>query len=104
MSEKICHNCGEISESRSKFCQFCGAELKNSPQQPGYTQQTYRQPSYQQPSYEQPYYQQNQNSDFKPAYPGQPRYPKDRITAAILAIIFGTLGVHKFYLGSHIGD
>lgn len=69
-------------------------------QPPQYTQQ-YQQPPYQQP-YQQPYpqnpygqggYQQN-------PYPSQKAYTqKSRIAAALLAIMFGTFGVHNFYIG-----
>ncbi|WP_337102845.1 TM2 domain-containing protein [Paenibacillus sp. YIM B09110] len=55
-------------------------------QQP-YTQQPYTQQSAGQPSYSQPQYN---------PYVSE----KNKVLAGILAILFGGLGVHKFYLGS----
>ena len=38
------------------------------------------------------------NSDYMPAKPRN-THPKDRVTAAVFAFLFGWSGFHKFYLG-----
>lgn len=53
-------------------------------------QQTYAQPGYTQPTYSQPTY----SSPSSPAVG-----TKDHVAAGLLAILFGWLGIHKFYLG-----
>ncbi|MDR3053459.1 MAG: NINE protein [Coriobacteriales bacterium] len=57
------------------------------PPQGQYQQQPYGQPQYGQPPYGQP----------QPVY--APTSGKDRTVAGILAILLGSLGIHKFYLG-----
>lgn len=84
-------------------------------QQPGYQQPTYQQPGYQQPGYQTPpgqppayqtralppvapgYGQQNQNVYNGAAY-GPVTY-KSKVTAGVLGILLGSLGIHNFYLG-----
>lgn len=53
-------------------------------------QQTYAQSGYTQPTYSQPTY----SSPSSPAVG-----TKDHVAAGLLAILFGWLGIHKFYLG-----
>ena len=71
-------------------------------QQPGYQQpgQPFQQPGYQQPGqpFQQPY---GQYGEQQP-YGGQQAYgqgPKDWLTALLLCIFVGVLGVHRFYVG-----
>jgi TM2 domain-containing membrane protein YozV len=82
-------------------------------QQPNYQQQGYQQPNYQQqgqPNYQQQgqYYQNQQyppppygQAPYSQPYPGyDPRYRDiNKIVAGIFAILLGTFGVHKFYMG-----
>ncbi len=126
MSEIQCPICGGMTYKDAKFCSFCGAEVKNIPEEPRPNQNTYRQPeqTYQpqpprQPTYQtQPDYNQRRNVNQQPNYnqqptynqsqpltgnpnnyPGMPQFPKDRITAGIIALLLGGIGVHKFYIG-----
>lgn len=75
-------------------------------------QQTYQQPG-DQPFQQQPYTQAYQQPNQQQAYGQQPNYDqpnvrphyavptgsKDHVAAGLLAIFFGGLGIHKFYLG-----
>ncbi len=68
-------------------------------QQATASQQTYAQPSYAQ---QQPYSQQTssqQQTYAQPTYTPPAVGTKDHVAAGLLAIIFGWLGIHKFYLG-----
>ena len=38
-------------------------------------------------------------SPFRPTEPVKPNYGKSKVTAGVLAILLGGLGIHKFYLG-----
>lgn len=91
---KYCSNCGGENKPDAKFCALCGGEMSSA------AQPTYQEPQNQQNTYSQPEYQQAQ-----PIYSnqgGQVHDPnrKDRVAAAIFAILFGGFGVHKFYLGN----
>ncbi|MEE0264878.1 MAG: TM2 domain-containing protein [Acutalibacteraceae bacterium] len=98
MSNLNCPQCGAPITSYDKECRYCGEMLpQQQPQQPQYQQPQYQQPQYQQPQYQQPQYQQpyyNQYHDISPEWP-----VKNKITAGVLALLLGGLGVHKFYLG-----
>lgn len=79
---------------------FANAGANNANAQSA-AQQTYQQAAYQQPGAQQAGYQQQAG-----AYqvPPQPNYAvtsrtKDHVAAGLLAIFFGALGIHKFYLG-----
>ena len=61
-------------------------------QQASYSQQSSNQQTYAQPGYTQPTYSQ-------PTYASPTVGTKDHVAAGLLAILFGWLGVHKFYLG-----
>lgn len=69
----------------------------------GYAQPQYGAPQYDapqpggQPPYQAPYYQQNN----KPLYNVPPAgyVQKSRLAAGLLGLLFGTLGIHNFYLG-----
>ena len=83
--EKFCSQCGAPIEATSENCQYCGASTGYVPPkaqpQPQYT-----------PQYSQPVQQGN------PAILSS--WPiKNKIVAALLAILLGALGIHKFYLG-----
>ena len=98
MSNLNCPQCGAPITTYDKECRYCGEMLpQQQPQQPQYQQPQYQQPQYQQPQYQQPQYQQpyyNQYNDISPEWP-----VKNKITAGVLALLLGGLGVHKFYLG-----
>ena len=88
MSERVCPQCGAPIDPGASECKFCGERL---------TSQQYQQPQYQQPQYQQPQYQQPQQiymTAINPAWP-----VKSKIAAGILAIFFGGMGIHKFYMG-----
>lgn len=73
-NQKFCHECGELINLKAEICPKCGV----------------RQPA---------------NSSMAPApaslqisMPGQGQ-PRVKSTAALLAILLGGLGMHKFYMG-----
>ncbi|MCB2292818.1 TM2 domain-containing protein [Clostridium algoriphilum] len=85
MCEKKCSSCGATIDLNSTECKYCGesiiVEVQYHPQQA----QKYQAPLYQQSRI----YTPSSIHDIS----------KSKTTAGILAIIFGGLGVHKFYLG-----
>lgn len=62
---------------------------------PGYQQNGYQQPPY--PPYNNPYGYRQLEPGIDPAWP-----LKNKVLAGILAIFFGTFGIHKFYLGKPV--
>ncbi|MDR3310816.1 MAG: NINE protein [Oscillospiraceae bacterium] len=87
MALNKCPQCGAAVEPNARECKYCGEPL--APEQP---QASAPQVQYiQQP---QVVYVQNQQSPYDPNWP-----IKSKIVAGILAIIFGGIGIHKFYLG-----
>ena len=91
-----CPNCGANVADTSRFCSFCGYDMKNTTSEefnPNVKQHAYTE-NYQQaqPGYQQPVGQTTSGS-FTSG-------PKDRIAAAIFALVLGGLGIHKFYLGN----
>ncbi len=85
-----CPQCGAPLEANVTKCKYCGEPIGNS----NTTQQTYTQV----PNMGQPQTiiinQTSNNDGINPAWP-----IKNKIVTAILAILFGGLGLHKFYLG-----
>lgn len=84
---KTCTQCGAPIDMSAAVCKYCGAEftVQTDYQQPQYTPQVTPQyiPQQDPPVYDPTYY-----------------IPvKSKTVAGILAILFGTFGVHKFYLG-----
>lgn len=87
----ICKQCGAPANTDYKFCEYCGAEV------------------------EQPVHNVQENNEFKSDMVSEVkasikintvntvhvrREPvKSKITAGILALLLGGLGIHKFYLG-----
>ena len=69
--EKFCHECGEIIRAKAEICPKCGCRQlgESSYMPPDFDRGVYRGAS------------------------------KSRTTAAVLAILFGGIGAHKFYLG-----
>lgn len=81
----LCPQCGAPAQNGATKCEYCGAAIS----QP--TQAT--QPA--QPVQQVVYVQQQ-----TPVNPERANWPiKNKIVAAILALILGGLGIHKFYLG-----
>ena len=89
MSENKCPQCGAPIEVGATECKFCGEKLAtqkaaqqlHQPQpQPQVVVQQVAQPAY--------------VSGIDPSWP-----VKSKITAGVLGILLGGLGVHKFYMG-----
>lgn len=89
-----CPQCGAPIADGATSCKYCGEALSQSvPTQ----QQTQQPQTAQQPVVQQVIVQtaaQPINTGVNPAWP-----IKNKIVAAVLAILLGGLGVHKFYLG-----
>ncbi len=73
-----CNNCGSEMANDAKFCPVCGSPAQSGGQS-GEPNAAYR-PYVQNTSYAAP--------------------PKSRLLAGILALLFGGIGVHNFYLGN----
>lgn len=90
--ESKCPQCGAPIDPGATECKYCGEKLA--------VQQTAQQVQSQQPM---PSHQQIniQIGAQQPQYTGiNPSWPiKSKTAAGLLAIFFGSLGVHKFYLG-----
>jgi len=112
MSAAICTSCGSPVDSSTFFCRTCGQKiLGKAPQVPQVQPPAIQQAVPQQAAVQQPYqqqYQQQYQQPYQPQYqqpyqqPYQymaaPVYSKSKITAGLLALLIGGLGVHKFYL------
>lgn len=93
MAENLCPQCGAPLAPGATECKYCGEAVAPAQVQP--------QPQYQQQgAYGQPgqpvqvFVQTGDNNGIDPSWP-----VKSKITAGILAILLGGLGIHKFYLG-----
>lgn len=81
----LCPQCGAPAQEGAVKCEYCGAAIAQ-PVQQVQTQQV--------PPQQVVYVQQSSTN------PERANWPiKNKIVAAILAIILGGLGIHKFYLG-----
>ena len=79
----LCPQCGAPAQEGATKCEYCGAAIAQPTQ------------SAQQTQSQQVVYAQQSNAN-----PERANWPiKNKIVAAILAIILGGLGIHKFYLG-----
>jgi len=91
MAQVKCPQCGASVDSAAKECKYCGEAIP-APEAPQQAQQ----PQYaQQPNV---VFVQNQ---MPPQQAGiDPYWPvKSKVTAGLLAILLGGIGIHKFYLG-----
>lgn len=84
---RMCAQCGAPAEGMASSCKFCGSDLPvvQAPVAP--------QPPRPEAAYT---YEQAPQSSYAPA--ANPS-GKSKVTAGILAILLGGLGIHKFYLG-----
>ena len=92
MSENNCPQCGAPIEIGATECKFCGEKIapqQNNNQQNNNVQQPQPQIVIQQQAAQSVYV-----TAINPAWP-----IKSKIAAGLLAIFFGGLGIHKFYLG-----
>ncbi|SDJ28815.1 TM2 domain-containing protein [Proteiniclasticum ruminis] len=103
VESKNCPQCGAPVDLSAGACKFCGAEIaslgsyQTQPPTPQYQNQVQPPVQQYQPSQQNVQYVQSQVSPYH-----EPRTyssNKSKITAGILAIILGGIGVHKFYLG-----
>ena len=78
----LCPQCGAPVDANAKKCEYCGAAI----QQPAQAQ-AQAQP-------QQVVYVQQPVNDARANWP-----IKNKIVAGILAILLGSIGIHKFYLG-----
>lgn len=101
MAGMTCSQCGAPITPGANCCEYCGnvLEVKQAPvQQP----QIFIQPPppmYQQPPMQNMYHQ-NMQSAMMMSDGIDPSWPiKNKVTAGILALLLGSFGIHKFYLG-----
>lgn len=85
MTARVCSQCGAALEGDSKFCKYCGTNN-------GINEETNNQAQYQEPVYSRQIMQSAETVGTKVPV-------KSKVTAGILAILLGGLGIHKFYLG-----
>ncbi|AJK89913.1 membrane protein [Lysinibacillus sp. A1] len=92
MSNIECPQCGAPADITLSQCKYCGEKFSFQSEQP-----RVQQPAFQQPV--QPAYQAQPQP--APMYDGiDPSWPiKSKGLAGFLAIFFGGIGIHKFYLG-----
>ncbi len=87
-----CPQCGAPIADGATSCKYCGEALSQSAPAQQQAQQS-QQPVVQQVIVQQPIVQSN-NNGINPSWP-----IKNKVVAGVLAILLGSLGVHKFYLG-----
>ncbi|WP_139996613.1 NINE protein [Paenibacillus paridis] len=92
MSSRNCPSCGAPVSVDTTDCKYCGEKIAVAqPQQQGQQYSQSQQPPYapsQQPQYAPPGYNPYANYN-----------RKSKVTAGVLGILLGGLGIHKFYLG-----
>ncbi len=95
MAEKVCSQCGAPIDPMATECKFCGEKLTvQHTAQPSQPQQMYMQQPQPQVVVQQAAPQQVYMSGINPSWP-----VKSKVTAGILGILLGGIGIHKFYLG-----
>ena len=102
----ICKHCSTNYDDNAPYCPYCGApnDMAHGSQQ---SRNEYYNPNAQQggqyyyngqPNTQQPNYQYQQDMNYNPQQMNT-EPTKEKIVAGLLAILIGTLGIHKFYLG-----
>lgn len=97
MAEMKCPQCGAPIDPGATECKFCGEKFAAQQVQAGAAQMRQQAPQQQvQPQVviQQAAPQAVYVSGINPAWP-----VKSKVAAGVLAILFGGIGVHKFYLG-----
>ena len=97
----ICKNCSTNFDDNAPYCPYCGApnDMAHGSQQSQNAQQGGQYYYNGQPNTQQPNYQyQQQDMNYNPQQLNT-EPTKEKIVAGLLAILIGTLGIHKFYLG-----
>ena len=101
MSQLICPACGASVGATDTECKYCGEKLSFTPAAEQQVQQMQSQQQFQQPQPQaqtQVVIQQAPQQVYMTAI--NPAWPiKSKVTAGILAILLGGIGVHKFYMG-----
>ncbi len=92
-----CSQCGAPIDPGAATCKYCGQPVPV--QQPVYQQPPYQQPIFRAPVVFQQPIMYNNNPNARAGI--DPSWPvKNKMLAAILGIVLGGLGAHKFYLGN----
>ncbi|MFR1517515.1 MAG: NINE protein [Clostridia bacterium] len=88
MASRTCPQCGAPLPENAAECKYCGEAF------PQAEQKTAQNNYYYQAQYQQPQPVVSTDPGINPAWP-----IKSKVTAGVLAILVGGLGIHKFYLG-----
>lgn len=112
MSQNICPQCGAPIDTNALECRYCGEKISRQQmnQQQSFTSSAQPRteaesaPQFHSQFQSQPQFQSQviiqQTSQTNYASGIDPNWPiKSKIAAGILAILFGGIGIHKFYLG-----
>ena len=93
----LCNKCGQEVSDGAKFCNNCGNPMSDDA-----SQNSYQAPNQPQAQYQDQYQYQNQNQYQNPyvdPYVVPNANSKSKVTAGVLGILLGGLGIHNFYLG-----
>lgn len=85
-----CANCGAPLDRKNHFCPYCGNALETAENAHDSKQEIHI------------HYHQEQPADTKVQYvyvPTEPKSARSRLVALVLCILFGPIGVHRFYVG-----
>ena len=104
MAYKVCPKCGALFAPSATECKFCGEKLVDQQMtQLGQAQPVYNQMPQQQPQIIIQLTMPQEEPQQVSPYGIDPEWPvKSKKVAGFLAIFFGTIGSHKFYLGKFI--
>ena len=97
-----CTQCGKAMDRAYKNCPYCGAEINKQSTETNnsaFNEQTGANTyNYGAPGFDNSYTQQQMNQGDIPEYIPAPMPQRSAYVAAFLALFFGTLGLHDFYL------